>query len=66
MHIHTLFTILLVQGDQLNMAVFCPVYMYTAAYTGKVILYKVPENTVIFNWSPCMHYFFLHSFGNPS
>ena len=52
-----------VQGEQLNMAVFfmvgtlekvtSPVYTCTVAYTGKVTFYKVPEKTVIFNWSPC-------------
>ena len=41
----------IIQGDQLNMAVFfwylekvtCPVYTCTVAYTGQVNLYKVTE-----------------------
>ena len=35
---------LVVQGDQLNMAVFfCPVYATVHVYTGKVNFYKEPE-----------------------
>ena len=29
-------------------------YTCTVAYTGKVTYYAVPENTAMFNWSPCM------------
>ena len=35
---------LVVQGDQLNMAMFfCPVYDTVDVYTGKVTFYKAPE-----------------------
>ena len=31
----------------------CPVYTTVHVYTEKVTIYKGPENTAMFNWSPC-------------
>ena len=50
------------QGDQLNISLFMVSYkkglvqcIRTLAYIGQLIFYKIPENTAVFNWSPCRY-----------